>query len=152
LCKQTFLPIDAKNSKQSLQLNKNGTLPTYIHELSQQFRAAVATSYYCVEHGLVRIPELFYCTASELEQLERHIIDNTIAPIDLIPLRGNYHQYETSNTTTGSIDNTVNNNNHVAMESIPTNTLDTTPDHNTAVPVTNDPVLQTVPSIGDTAA
>ena len=107
LCKQIYVPIDAK-SKQSQHLNKSGTLPDFINELSQQFRTSVATSYYCIEHGLIRIPELFYCTESELEQLEHLVIDSTIAPADLTSFRGNYHEYE--------------NPDHPAMESSPMET------------------------------
>ena len=143
MCKQIYLPIDAKN-KQSLQQldTKNGTLlPNYINELSQQFRASVATSYYCIDHGLVRIPELFYCTQSELEQLEHHIIDNTIAPSDLISLRGNYHEYDIAATNASNI----------PMESLTTNIVpivilnNNTLEYNTDVPTTE----ETVVSIGD---
>ena len=143
MCKQIYLPIDAKN-KQSLQQldTKNGTLlPNYINELSQQFRASVATSYYCIEHGLVRIPELFYCTQSELEQLEHHIIDNTLAPSDLISLRGNYHEYDIAATNASNI----------PMESLTTNIVpivilnNNTLEYNTDVPTTE----ETVVSIGD---
>lgn len=137
MCKQIYLPIDAKN-KQPSPIDKNGTLPKYINELSQQFRASVATSYYCVEHGLVRIPELFYCTQSELEQLEHQIIDNTISPIDLVPFRGNYHEYE--NTIT-----------HQPMESFPTNSVhavpgihDTAQEQDATIQTTVEPVVEAV--------
>jgi hypothetical protein len=141
MCKQIYLPIDAKN-KQPLQLDKNGALPNYINELSQQFRASAATSYYCVEHGLVRIPELFYCTQSELEQLEHHIIDNTIAPMDLISLRGNYHEYDTAATTTNNapmeLSTTSAAENHVmSHETNPDRVLDT------VIPTTDNPVTET---------
>jgi hypothetical protein len=116
MCKQIFLPIDSKpkhrrdanNNNTNTNTNTNNvittndknqqpqaqaqpqSIPEFIHTMSEQFRTSVATSYYCIEHGLIRVPELFYCTQNELEQLEHDIIDNTVAPSDLRVLRGGH--------------------------------------------------------------
>ena len=136
MCKQIYLPIDAKNEQPSL-MDKNGTLPNYINELSQQFRASVATSYFCIVHGLVRIPELFYCTQSELEQLEHQIIDNTISPIVLISFRGNYHEYVCTST-------------QQPMESFPTDSVHSVPNIDDTAHEVDATIQNTDESVGQT--
>jgi hypothetical protein len=80
LCKHIFLPVDEKRGKA-----KQSALQT----LSHHFAAAAATSYYCVQSGLVRIPKSVRCTRHDLELLEHRIFDKAIAPADLVTLRGN---------------------------------------------------------------
>jgi hypothetical protein len=90
LCQQTYLPIDTKKKQHRQRHSKKGMYQpsNYINELSQQFNASVATSYYCIEHGLVSIPESIHCTQSELDYFEHHIMDGAISPTDLRKLRG----------------------------------------------------------------
>ena len=80
LCKNIYLPVDEKKGRAKTDA---------LRELSQRFAAACATSYYCVETGLVRIPRSVRCTRSELHRLERRIFDGAIPPARLVPLRGN---------------------------------------------------------------
>ena len=79
LCKNIYLPVDEKKGRAKTDALK---------ALSQRYAAACATSYYCVESGLVRIPRSVRCTRSELQRLERRIFDGAIPPARLVALRG----------------------------------------------------------------
>lgn len=79
LCKNVFLPVDEKRGKAKAAA---------LQELSTKYAAAAATSYFCTSAGLVRIPKSVRCTKAQLEQLERRIFDGTVAPGELVRLRG----------------------------------------------------------------
>jgi hypothetical protein len=88
MCKQIYLPVDEKRGKAKTAA---------LNELSNRFAAASATSFYCVETGLVRIPKTVRCTKTELQQLERRIFDGAVTPAKLVALRGS--RQESSNST-----------------------------------------------------
>jgi len=78
-----------------------------LRELSHRFAAASATSYYCVETGLVRIPKSVRCTRSELQRLEQRIFDGAIAPAKLVALRGSRQEMSSAGVpinNNGSLD------------------------------------------------
>jgi hypothetical protein len=81
MCKAIYLPVDERHGKDK-------ALVVNLNELSLQFAAAAATSYYCATSGLVRIPKTVRCTRDELWQLERRIFDGAVPPSKLVSLRG----------------------------------------------------------------
>jgi Ring finger domain len=86
LCKHIYLPVDEKQGKAKTDA---------LNELSRRFAAASATSYYCVETGLVRIPKTVRCTRKELQQLESRIFDGAVPPAKLVTLRGSRQEGST---------------------------------------------------------
>lgn len=80
LCKQIMLPVDEKRGKTAKQ--------EALQELSARYASSASTSYYCISEGLVRIPKTVRCTRKELRQLEHKIFHGTVAPPDLVSLRG----------------------------------------------------------------
>jgi Ring finger domain len=79
LCKQVFLPVDMK---------KGPAKEAALQELSCDYAAASATSYYCVQTGLIRIPRSVRCTKTELKLLEQRIFEGTVPPATLASIRG----------------------------------------------------------------
>lgn len=80
MCKQTYLSVDTKQGSDKKSLA--------VAELSQQYATAVATSFYCLQNGLIRIPESIRCTRTQLQQMEEHLLSVTVTPSELIRLRG----------------------------------------------------------------
>jgi hypothetical protein len=80
MCKQTYLSVDTKRGRDKKSLA--------VAELSQQYATAAATSYYCLQNGLIRIPESIRCTRTQLRQMEEHLLSVTVTPSELITLRG----------------------------------------------------------------
>lgn len=80
MCKQTYLSVDTKQGRDKKSLA--------VAELSQQYASAAATSFYCVQNGLIRIPESIRCTRTQLQQMEQHLLSVTVTPSELINLRG----------------------------------------------------------------
>lgn len=99
LCKNIYLPVDEKRGKAKTAA---------LHELSQRFAAAAATSYYCIESGLVRIPKTVLCTRQELAQLESRIFDGTVPPSKLVELRGSLQESSSSSVNGGNIIAAIN--------------------------------------------
>jgi hypothetical protein len=59
-----------------------------LQELSCEYAAASATSYYCDRTGLFRIPRSVRCTKTELALLEHRIFEGTVPPAKLASMRG----------------------------------------------------------------
>ena len=87
LCKNIYLPVDEKKGRAKTDA---------LRELSHRFAAASATSYYCVETGLVRIPKSVRCTRSELQRLEQRIFGGSVPPTKLVALRGSRQDVSTA--------------------------------------------------------
>jgi hypothetical protein len=80
MCKQTYLSVDTKRGRDKKSLA--------VAELSQQYATAAATSFYCAQNGLIRIPESILCTRTQLQQMEEYLRSVTVTPLELITLRG----------------------------------------------------------------
>jgi len=87
LCKNIYLPVDEKKGRAKSDA---------LRELSHKFAAASATSFYCVETGLVRIPKSVRCTRSELQRLEQRIFGGSVPPTKLVALRGSRQDVSTA--------------------------------------------------------
>jgi Ring finger domain len=83
LCKNTFLPVDMKKNQAGAKEQAAA-----LQELSCEYAAASATSYYCHRTGLIRIPRSVRCTKTELTMLEQRIFEGTVPPSKLVSMRG----------------------------------------------------------------
>jgi Ring finger domain len=83
LCKNTFLPVDMKKNQAGAKEQAAA-----LQELSCEYAAASATSYYCHRTGLIRIPRSVRCTKTELTMLEQRIFEGTVPPAKLVSMRG----------------------------------------------------------------
>jgi hypothetical protein len=81
MCKETYLSVDTKRGKDKDSLD--------IAELSQEYALAASTSFYCLQNGLIRIPEFVRCTGKQLKQFEEENFSLTVPSSEVISLRRN---------------------------------------------------------------